>query len=123
MSWDINTWKSKPYSQKVAYPDHAQLQKTVNRLETMPQLVSKYEVLRLKEELVKAARGESFILQGGDCAEIFDECLPEVINNKLKILPFGDFGAFITSLTIHPNKFDIVLATTGTGNLLQIQLP
>ena len=47
----------------------------------------------------------------------------DFINNKLKILPFGDFGAFITSLTIHPNKFDIVLATTGTGNLLQIQLP
>ena len=45
-------------------------------------------------------------------------------SNFLNIgFPFEDFGAFITSLTIHPNKFDIILATTVTGNLLQIQLP
>ncbi len=36
--------------------------------------------------MAAAARGERFLLQGGDCAESFEECRSEVITNKLKIL-------------------------------------
>ena len=36
--------------------------------------------------LAKAARGEAFVLQGGDCAESFDDCRSEPIAAKLKIL-------------------------------------
>ncbi|MEM9303838.1 MAG: 3-deoxy-7-phosphoheptulonate synthase class II, partial [Pseudomonadota bacterium] len=37
-------------------------------------------------ELAEAAAGRRFLLQGGDCAETFDECTPEVISNRLKVL-------------------------------------
>jgi 3-deoxy-7-phosphoheptulonate synthase len=40
----------------------------------------------LKDHFAKAQRGEAFVLQGGDCAETFDECTSENIVAKLKIL-------------------------------------
>jgi 3-deoxy-7-phosphoheptulonate synthase len=40
----------------------------------------------LKEQVAKAQRGEAFVLQGGDCAESFDDCTSESIVAKLKIL-------------------------------------
>jgi 3-deoxy-D-arabino-heptulosonate 7-phosphate (DAHP) synthase class II len=40
----------------------------------------------LKDLVAKAQRGEAFVLQGGDCAETFDECTSENIVAKLKIL-------------------------------------
>jgi len=36
--------------------------------------------------LAEAARGERFLLQGGDCAERYDHCDSATIANKLKIL-------------------------------------
>ncbi|HEV8580420.1 MAG TPA: 3-deoxy-7-phosphoheptulonate synthase class II, partial [Thermoanaerobaculia bacterium] len=39
-----------------------------------------------KAQLAEAARGERFLLQGGDCAESFEECTSDAIANKLKIL-------------------------------------
>ena len=40
----------------------------------------------LKSQLAKAQRGEAFLLQGGDCAESFDECTSDNVVQKLKIL-------------------------------------
>jgi 3-deoxy-7-phosphoheptulonate synthase len=36
--------------------------------------------------LAEACRGDAFLLQGGDCSETFDDCRPEAIVSKLKIL-------------------------------------
>ncbi len=52
----------------------------------LPPLVTSWEVEGLKEQIAAAARGEYFLLQGGDCAESFAECRSESIANKLKIL-------------------------------------
>jgi 3-deoxy-7-phosphoheptulonate synthase len=43
-------------------------------------------VEELKRLLAEAQEGKRFLLQGGDCAETFNECNPEIITNKLKIL-------------------------------------
>jgi 3-deoxy-7-phosphoheptulonate synthase len=56
---------------------------TVTRL---PPLVHPGEVDSLKAQLARAARGEAFLLQGGDCAERFQDCHRNSIENKLKIL-------------------------------------
>ena len=42
--------------------------------------------MTLKQQLARAAAGRAFVLQGGDCAESFDECSAEIISSKLKIL-------------------------------------
>jgi 3-deoxy-7-phosphoheptulonate synthase len=52
----------------------------------LPPLVTPWEVESLKGKLARAARGEMFLLQGGDCAESFEQCDPVAISAKLKIL-------------------------------------
>ena len=52
----------------------------------MPPLVTPWEIETLKGQLADAAAGRRFLLEGGDCAERFDDCDTEVITNKLKIL-------------------------------------
>ncbi len=44
------------------------------------------EARRLKARLADVAAGKAFLLQGGDCAETFEECTSPVIVGKLKIL-------------------------------------
>ena len=84
--WSPSSWQQKPISQRVEYPDHAALERTLCELSRLPPLVTSWEVENLKTQLAEAARGERFLLQGGDCAETFDECRSSVIANKLKIL-------------------------------------
>ncbi|BDZ60842.1 phospho-2-dehydro-3-deoxyheptonate aldolase [Demequina sediminis] len=44
------------------------------------------EADRLREQLAAASRGEAFVLQGGDCAEIFAEATADRIRNKIKTI-------------------------------------
>ena len=84
--WHPASWQSKNAAQQASYPDQAALERAVAELSRLPPIVTSWEVDALKEEIAKAQRGEAFILQGGDCAETFDECTSEDIVAKLKIL-------------------------------------
>lgn len=84
--WHLKSWLNYNYEQSVPYHDPDELDNVVNKLSTLPPLVSSEEVLKLKSMMIKASKGEAFILQGGDCAELFTECLPDIISNKLKII-------------------------------------
>jgi 3-deoxy-7-phosphoheptulonate synthase len=52
----------------------------------LPPLVTSWEVEALRHKLARAAAGEMFVLQGGDCAESFEDCSAEPIAAQLKIL-------------------------------------
>ena len=84
--WTPSSWQEKRATQQPVYLDQIALAKVVEQLAKLPPLVTSWEIEALKEELAKAARGECFLLQGGDCAESFDDCDPGAIVNKLKIL-------------------------------------
>ncbi|MGI9201477.1 MAG: class II 3-deoxy-7-phosphoheptulonate synthase [Woeseiaceae bacterium] len=84
--WHPASWQSMPAAQQASYPDAAELDRAVADLSRMPPLVTSWEVDALKDHIAKAQRGEAFVLQGGDCAETFDECTSENIVAKLKIL-------------------------------------
>ena len=86
MAWTPDSWRGRPAAQEIAYADEPALRAAVERLRALPPLVTSYEIERLKGELAQASRGERFVLQGGDCAERLDECRPEIVANKLKIL-------------------------------------
>ena len=73
-------------AQQPSYPDRAALDRVVSELSRLPPIVTSWEVDALKDEIARAQRGEAFLLQGGDCAESFDECTSENIVAKLKIL-------------------------------------
>lgn len=86
MPWHIDSWKDKPLAQEIAYDDPSSVASVVDKLRSLPPLVTSWEVERLKESVAEAQAGKRFLLQGGDCAETLDECRPGVITNKLKIL-------------------------------------
>ena len=56
------------------------------RLRRMPPLVFAGECDELKAKLAAVARGEAFLLQGGDCAETFDGVTADNVRNKLRVL-------------------------------------
>ncbi len=72
-TWTPSSWRSKPISQVPAYPDPVALSEAERVLSTFPPLVFAGEARELKARLAAVARGEAFLLQGGDCAESFAE--------------------------------------------------
>jgi len=84
--WSPKSWLEFSYEQAASYQDEAQLAKVIEQLSKLPPLVTSGEIINLKGAISRAGRGEAFILQGGDCAESFNDCRPEIITNKLKIL-------------------------------------
>ena len=84
--WTPTSWHEKPATQQPSYPDEAALRAAVDELSRLPPLVTSSEIELLKKQLAEAAVGSRFVLQGGDCAERFDECTSPVIAAKLKIL-------------------------------------
>jgi 3-deoxy-7-phosphoheptulonate synthase len=84
--WSPTSWQERPTLQQPVYPDAARVEGVLRDLSSLPPLVTSWEIERLKLQLAEAARGESFLLQGGDCAESFADCTSESITNKLKIL-------------------------------------
>lgn len=84
--WQLTSWQSKSVEQQVDYPSIEERDKVINELQKLPPLVTPLEIETLKSELARAAKGEAFLLQGGDCAESFGDCNPDVILNKLRIL-------------------------------------
>ena len=84
--WHPASWQSKPAAQQPAYPDKVALDSAVAALSRLPPIVVSWEIEALKEQIAAAQRGERFVLQGGDCAETFDDCESDKIAKKLKIL-------------------------------------
>ena len=84
--WHPASWQSLSAAQQPIYPDKRALERAVSELSRLPPLVTSWEVDELRSQIAKAQRGEAFVLQGGDCAESFDECTSENIVAKLKIL-------------------------------------
>ncbi len=84
--WHPASWQSLSAAQQPTYPDEAALERAVSELSRLPPIVTSWEVDELRSQIAKAQRGEAFVLQGGDCAESFDECTSENIVAKLKIL-------------------------------------
>lgn len=84
--WSPYSWKSKDYAQNISYNDPIALENNLKKLSSLPPLVSVREINRLRSLLAEAAMGNRFLLQGGDCAEMFDYASEEPIQRKLKVL-------------------------------------
>ena len=84
--WTPNSWQQKTAQQQAIYSDPAHLDQVVQTISRLPPLVTPWEVDALKGKLARAAQGKMFVLQGGDCAESFEQCDPAAIAAKLKIL-------------------------------------
>ncbi|MEM6415145.1 MAG: 3-deoxy-7-phosphoheptulonate synthase class II [Pseudomonadota bacterium] len=87
LAWSPDTWRHCPAKHIPSdYPDAEALQCVELELATYPPLVFAGEVRTLKEKLAQVARGDAFLLQGGDCAESFKEFHPDNIRDTFRVL-------------------------------------
>ena len=82
----LDYWRQLPIKQQPEWPDAAAVAAASAELATLPPLIFAGEVDILRERLARAARGDAFLLQGGDCAETFAGATAEQIRNRLKTL-------------------------------------
>jgi len=85
-TWSPNSWQSKAVAQQPIYRDAVALNQSLQALQQLPPLVVSWEVDELHSRLAAAQKGQAFVLQGGNCAESFDDCASERIVEQLKIL-------------------------------------
>ncbi|MGE0789470.1 MAG: 3-deoxy-7-phosphoheptulonate synthase class II [Sandaracinaceae bacterium] len=84
--WSPDSWRMKVAAQATRYGDAAALDAAVHKLRSLPPLVTSWEIESLRSALAEAEAGTRLVLQGGDCAETLDDCRPDQITGKLKIL-------------------------------------
>ncbi|ANP35101.1 MULTISPECIES: class II 3-deoxy-7-phosphoheptulonate synthase [Rhodobacterales] len=84
--WQKSTWRQKPRVQMPDYTDAAALAAVEAQLSKYPPLVFAGEARRLKQHLAAAGRGEAFLLQGGDCAESFEQFSADAIRDTFKVM-------------------------------------
>ena len=80
----LDYWRTLPIRQQPAWPDADAVAAASAELATQPPLVFAGEVDILRDRLAQAARGEAFLLQGGDCAETFNGATADQIRNRVK---------------------------------------
>jgi len=86
MSWSPSSWRDFPIKQQPDYKNIDELKSIEEQLSKFPPLIFAGEARDLKENLAKAARGEAFIIQGGDCAESFAAFNADTIKNLFKLI-------------------------------------
>ncbi len=85
--WTPSSWRSRPAKHVPAdYPDPDALTAVEDRLRAMPPLVFAGEARRLKTLLGSVAKGDAFLLQGGDCAESFKEFHADSIRDTFRLI-------------------------------------
>jgi 3-deoxy-7-phosphoheptulonate synthase len=86
VSWSPQDWHACPIAQAPQYPDPAALAAVETELRTSPPLIFAGEARALKTQLARVAKGEAFLLQGGDCAESFAEFHANALRDTVKVL-------------------------------------
>lgn len=101
--WTPTSWRLMPiHMQQVIYEDEVFLKQVLARLSELPGLVSPEQIEAARKHYAEAARGESFILIGGDCAESFDDTKDHIIAQKMDLLNYqAHHIEFVTGLPVH----------------------
>ena len=85
-TWTPDSWKNLKAAQQPDWENSDRYTKVINEISSYPPLVFAGEVRALKQQLADAAQGNGFLIQGGDCAETFEDFRADSIRDKLKIL-------------------------------------
>ncbi|MFB0630313.1 class II 3-deoxy-7-phosphoheptulonate synthase [Streptomyces sp. AB3(2024)] len=82
----MDSWRALPAAQQPEWPDRAALDAVRAQLRDSVPLVVAAECEQLKARLGAVARGEAFLLQGGDCAETFTDVREDSVRRKVRTL-------------------------------------
>ncbi|MBZ7987551.1 3-deoxy-7-phosphoheptulonate synthase class II [Campylobacter canadensis] len=72
-------------AQQPEYENKEELQEVIKELSSYPPLIFAMEANELKKDLAKVCKGEAFLLQGGDCAESFNDFNANNIRDMFKL--------------------------------------
>ncbi|MGI9017329.1 MAG: class II 3-deoxy-7-phosphoheptulonate synthase [Euzebya sp.] len=84
--WSPASWRGRTALQQPDWPDAEELERVLSGLSQMPPLVFAGEARDLLAQLARVGSGEAFLLQGGDCAETFEDFSADTIRDKVKVL-------------------------------------
>lgn len=82
----LDYWRELEVKQQPQWPDSTAVAAASAEVAALPPLVFAGEVDQLRERLGAAARGEAFLLQGGDCAETFAGATATQIRDRVKTI-------------------------------------
>jgi len=82
----LDYWRTLPIKQQPSWPDPEAAAAASAEIATLPPLVFAGEVDQLRSRLARAAQGNAFLLQGGDCAETFAGATADQIRNRVKTI-------------------------------------
>jgi 3-deoxy-7-phosphoheptulonate synthase len=77
--WYPASWRGHSARQMPIYADEAQLSAIEKRLEKASTVVAIEDAAQLRQAMAGLADGHGFLLQGGDCAESFDDPVAEQV--------------------------------------------
>lgn len=80
----LDAWRALPIKQQPQWGDAERVAEVSAQIAALPPLVFAGEVDNLRERLARAASGQAFLLQGGDCAETFAGATADQIRNRIK---------------------------------------
>ncbi len=84
--WTPSSWRNFPIKQQPNYVDLKKLNKVEKELSSYPPLIFAEEARSLKETLASVANGKAFLLQGGDCAESFNNFNADNIKSLFQVM-------------------------------------
>jgi len=84
--WAPGGWRHRPARQLPDYPDRSALDAVESRLRQAAPLVIPGEIDALRSRLAEVCAGQAFLLQGGDCAESFDESGADKVQDTVRVL-------------------------------------
>jgi 3-deoxy-7-phosphoheptulonate synthase len=84
--WSPDSWRSMPIKQQPAWPDEADLERSLKQISSYPPLVFAGEARSLQAGLAQVAAGNALLLQAGDCAESFEDFSANNIREKLRVI-------------------------------------
>ena len=85
-AWSPDSWRSHPIKQQPTWPDPAELDRALKQIASFPPLVFAGEARSLQAGLAQVSAGNAFLLQGGDCAESFEDFSANNIREKLRVI-------------------------------------
>src|SRR5690554_2120512 len=85
-AWNASSWRKFPAQQQPDYQDLAHLQAVEAQLKSFPPLVFAEEIRSLERHLGNVCQGNGFLLQGGDCAESFQDFTAPKIRDTFKVI-------------------------------------
>ena len=77
--WYPGSWRQHPARQMPVYADETHLRAVESRLHGAAPVVAIQDAVKLREAMADLSEGNGFLLQGGDCAESFDDPVAEQV--------------------------------------------